>query len=141
MSYFALDIFSSLSSLHLYIFFSENTCFLLGHIAGKYVDSLNHEDKSLKPGILDLFLHLLFLQPTLHLGLMLLFCLLSLSYPDILAETGEGEAGDICFTPVSEATRSSPALSRFPVPYIVKNKTGMASVSYTLQDRFLRNHI
>lgn len=44
------------------IFFSEDTYFVLGHIAGKYVGSLNHEDKSIKkPGILDLFLHLLFL--------------------------------------------------------------------------------
>lgn len=53
----------------------------------------------------------------------------------------EEEGGNIYFTLVSEATRLSSALSRFSVPYIVKNKTSMASVSYTLQEEFLRNQI
>lgn len=71
--------------------FYLKTYSLLGHIAGKYVDSLNHEDESIKKlGILDLFVHLLFLQPTLHLGLMLLFCLLKLGYPDMLVDAGGG---------------------------------------------------
>lgn len=59
------------------IFLSGNTYFLLRHIADKCVDCLSREDKSMKkPGILDLVLHLLFLQPSFHLGLMLLFCFL-----------------------------------------------------------------
>lgn len=42
-------------------FFYLKTYSLLGHNAGKYVDSLNHEDESIKKlGILDLFVHLLF---------------------------------------------------------------------------------
>ena len=90
--------FSSLSSLPLYNFLSENTYFSLGHTAGKCVGSLNHGDESIKkPGILDLFLHLLFLQPTLHLGLMLLFCLLKLGYPDMLVETGGGGSWQYLF--------------------------------------------
>lgn len=75
-----------------------------------------------KPGILDLFLHLLFLQPTFHLGLMLLFCFLKLGYTDIFLEAGGGGSW-LYVVLVSEATRSSSALGRFSVH---KSKTKQA---------------
>lgn len=83
---------------------SHNTYFLLRHIPGKCVACLNQEEKSMKkPGILDLFLHLLCLQPTFHLGLMLLFCFLKLSYPDIFLEVGGGGGSWLYVVLVSEA--------------------------------------
>lgn len=52
-----------------FFFIFPTSYFLLGHIAGKYVDSLNHEGESIKkPGILDVFFYLLFFAANAPIG-------------------------------------------------------------------------